>query len=234
MNLRKFSIDFKQVQELFNKLPKCYSDQNTYKKSVENLIELFSHEFNANGDGNPLAGLMVWRGMIILLQMESLQDWDWNQLLNDILKLMNSVNKELRSKGETKVLKEFIQYTVPKDEMISTIQKIQASITISIVSGLISGRSIELAARVLDVFNEANQAMPIKERIDYKEFYNDAINREINLKEHFEQWIMDREKARALKQQFDRLKNFTLCSFPWLLDAANKADLLKISNKVQQ
>ena len=67
MNLRKFSIDFKQVQELFNKLPKCYSDQNTYKKSVENLIELFSHEFNANGDGNPLAGLMVWRGMIILL-----------------------------------------------------------------------------------------------------------------------------------------------------------------------
>lgn len=53
--------------------------------------------------------------------MESLQDWDWNQLLNDILKLMNSVNKELRSKGETKVLKEFIQYTVPKDEMISTI-----------------------------------------------------------------------------------------------------------------
>ena len=74
--------------------------------------------------------------------------------------------------------------------------------------------------------------MPIKERIDYKEFYNDAINREINLKEHFEQWIMDREKARALKQQFDRLKNFTLCSFPCLLDAANKADLLKISNKV--
>jgi hypothetical protein len=34
---------------------------------------------------------------------------------------------------------------------------------------------------VLDVFNDANNLKRIKERVDYKEFYNDAINKEVNL-----------------------------------------------------
>lgn len=112
------------------------------------------------------------------------------------------------------------------------IQRIQASITISIVSGVINGKAIEYSVRVLDVFNQANNQLPIKERIDYKEFYNDAINKEINLADHYSQWIVDRHKARQRNEQFDRLKNFTLCSFPWLLDSANKAELLKHQNRL--
>lgn len=84
--------------------------------------------------------------------------------------------------------------------------------------------------RVIDVFNEANNKKPIKERIDYKEFYNDAINKEVNLRDHFESWIIEREKCRQSRQPFDRLRIFSLCSFPWILDSANKAELLKISN----
>lgn len=37
-----------------------------------------------------------------------------------------------------------------------------------------------------------------------------------------------------MKVPFDRLKIFTLCSFPWILDAANKSELLKIANKYYQ
>lgn len=33
---------------------------------------------------------------------------------------------------------------------------------------------------------------------------------------------------------FDRLRVFTLCSFPWILDSAHKAELLKISNRINQ
>jgi hypothetical protein len=36
--------------------------------------------------------------------------------------------------------------------------------------------------RVLDVFNDANNLKAVKERIKYKESYNDAINKEVNLK----------------------------------------------------
>ena len=116
--------------------------------------------------------------------------------------------------------------------MLLIIQKIQSSITISIVSGAFDARDIEIVVRVLDVFNEANNRRALKDRVDYREFYNDAINKDVNLKEHYEQWIVEREKCRKAKVVFDRLRIFTLCSFPWILDSANKAELLKISNKV--
>ena len=70
--------------------------------------------------------------------------------------------------------------------MLDFVIKIQNSITIAIVNGTFEGKSIEIAVRVLDVFNDANNLKPLKERILYKEFYNDAINREVNLKDHYE------------------------------------------------
>ena len=57
------------------------------------------------------------------------------------------------------------------------------------MSGMFTGRDIETAVRVLDVFNEANNLKPFKERVDYKEFYNDAINKEVNLKDHYIMWV---------------------------------------------
>ena len=54
------------------------------------------------------------------------------------------------------------------------------------------------------------------------------------MKEHFDAWILERERCRRANQPFDRLRIFTLCAFPWILDAANKSELLKIQNKVSQ
>ena len=58
---------------------------------------------------------------------------------------------------------------------------------------------------MLDVFNDANNLKRIKERVDYKEFYNDAINKEVNLQDHFGHWIQERERCRKHRQPFDRL-----------------------------
>jgi len=64
------------------------------------------------------------------------------------------------------------------------------------VSGTFSGKDIEMAVRVLDVFNDANNLKPFKERLHYKEFYNDAINKDVNLKDHFDTWVIERERCR--------------------------------------
>lgn len=104
----------------------------------------------------------------------------------------------------------------------------QSNMTISITSGLFKASVIEIAVRVLDIFNEANNRKPLKERIPYKEFYNDAINKEVNLKDHLLTWIGEREKCRIENRPFDRHRIFTLCSYPWILDAANKAEMMKI------
>jgi len=49
--------------------------------------------------------------------------------------------------------------------MLNFVIKIQNSITIAIVNGTFEGKSIEIAVRVLDVFNDANNLKPLKERI---------------------------------------------------------------------
>ncbi len=52
------------------------------------------------------------------------------------------------------------------------------------------------------------------------------------MKQHYEEWVLERERCRVQNRVFDRLLKFTLCSFPWILDSANKADLLKLQNRV--
>jgi hypothetical protein len=60
--------------------------------------------------------------------------------------------------------------TCDKSRMLNIVQKIQNSITIAIVSGMFDAKTIEVAVRVVDTFNEANNVKPFKERIDYKDF----------------------------------------------------------------
>ena len=60
--------------------------------------------------------------------------------------------------------------TCEKSRMLNIVQKIQNSITIAIVSGMFDAKTIEVAVRVVDTFNEANNVKPFKERIDYKDF----------------------------------------------------------------
>jgi len=62
---------------------------------------------------------------------------------------------------------------------------------------MFTGTNIEVAVKVLDFLNEANNKKSIKDRVDYREFYNDAINKEVNLGDHFEVWIRERERARV-------------------------------------
>lgn len=64
------------------------------------------------------------------------------------------------------------------------------------MSGMFSGKDIEVAVRVSDVFNEANNLKTFKERVEYKEFYNDAINKEVNLKDHYIMWVQERDRCR--------------------------------------
>jgi hypothetical protein len=107
---------------------------------------------------------------------------------------MQTTFDSLRKKDQSGVVEalkitEFISLTIDQKRMLPIIQTVQSSITISIMSGIFSGKEIETAVRVLDVFNEANNLKPFKERVDYREFYNDAINKEVSLKDHYVMWV---------------------------------------------
>lgn len=57
------------------------------------------------------------------------------------------------------------------------------------MSGAYEFDNIETAIRVLDVFNDANMKKPFRERVDYKDFYNDAINKDVNLDQDLKKWV---------------------------------------------
>lgn len=65
-----------------------------------------------------------------------------------------------------------------------------------------------------------------------KDFYNDGVNQEIELKSHYFKWQDALAKAEQEGEEFDPRSNFTLCAYPWILDTASKAEILKVENSV--
>ena len=73
-----------------------------------------------------------------------------------------------------------------------------------------------------------------KSRIPYKEFHNDAINKEVNLRKHIRVWVDGKVSAMERNQVYDRHRDFTLCNYPWILDVEHKVDLLAYENEIAQ
>lgn len=113
------------------------------------------------------------------------------------------------------------------------VQKLQSFITIPIVGGFFDPTKIETTVRTLDVINDVNLMFKKTLQIHYKDFHNDAINKEVRLKDHITSWIKERIKCQEERRVFDRHRIFTLCNYPWILDAEHKIELLAIENDVK-
>jgi hypothetical protein len=48
------------------------------------------------------------------------------------------------------------------------------------------------------------------------------VNKEIELKPHYFEWIKAKKRSIEKKEEFDRRKIFSLCCYPWVLDPAAK------------
>ena len=168
---------------------------------------------------------------MLLSNPRFLLNFEWAQTMEQIITCCNDV---LRTHKKDRFFSDFLVYCLPKATNLQIIQSLQNYITISIMSGLHNSRSIEYSVRTVDIFSEANNSRHLKDRIHFKDFHNDAINKEVSLKDHFIAWIREREECKKQGRNFDRHRVFTLCSYPWILDASNKSELLKIQNKIEQ
>lgn len=69
-----------------------------------------------------------------------------------------------------------------KEMMASTILKFQSYISIVIIEKIINQQMMQYVIQVMDVFYNANLAKPSAERVAPAEFYNDALNNEVDLR----------------------------------------------------
>ena len=95
-DLERCRIDYQQADLLVKKLHGCIPKLETLNQVLSSLVEVFSHHFSSAEQNAFDSALMVWRGMILLLNFEEFREWEWNVLLNSILKTMNEAHVLLR------------------------------------------------------------------------------------------------------------------------------------------
>lgn len=81
---------------------------------------------------------------------------------------------------------------------------------------------------MLDFIYRANAAKPREEQIPSNEFYNEAINTDVDLKKQVLIFLQEWEKAKYEQREFDSYSFFTLYNYPWILNPHRKGELQRI------
>lgn len=127
--------------------------------------------------------------------------WNWKELLKQ---------KEHRSKctkamqGWVSIVQHFLSMRI-----YSLIGDTQSAI-------MNSDEGVQISVKCLEVFYEWNNFLKL---LPIDEFYNDAVNEHLEIKEDFPHW-----KAK---------EGFSFCNYPFVLTASTKSDILKVESMVQ-
>jgi len=111
------------------------------------------------------------------------------------------------------------------DHLLRFIYPLQQFITLQICENKANYMHPDVVAAVhlLDILNSAN----VSEQVSYKEFYNDAVNKEMDMREQFKLWWRSKDES-------EMADLFSFVRFPWILDSASKSELLHFDSAIQQ
>jgi len=111
---------------------------------------------------------------------------------------------------------------IGKPRFTRSLTMLQHFITLRIYTTQRIDDAIVSATRALDLLYHANENIhEHKQRVDFSEFYNDAVNQEVNLKEDYYRW--------KSPHRYD----FSFCCYPFILDPASKGKILQFDAQVQ-
>jgi uncharacterized protein with ATP-grasp and redox domains len=67
--IKYFEIDFDTLDTCLKDVHKVYPDEDALRKAAKQLIQIIQHEYKSK-DQSKQAALMVWRGMLMIMQLE--------------------------------------------------------------------------------------------------------------------------------------------------------------------
>ena len=82
---------------------------------------------------------------------------------------------------------------------------------------------------MLDFFYKANLKREEDQQISYKEFYNESLNRDINLQEQYEEYVEQKKQLTDPNVSFVNANN--VINYQWILDCQAKSDILLIDSR---
>lgn len=199
-----------------------------YLKATEN----FYKKFEEASDEMDLP--WMFRSFFIMLQNPCL----FNPLCHEIIDVILSLL--VTSYNNFDIYQKTIQVWISEFEsnrLLDHVQKIQCLLAIQIFNHESTSDNLhsllENSSCTLDVYNTANELRAKEKRINFTEFYNDGVNREIDLESQYEKWVEGLNYCDQNNIDYDRNINFTLCNFPWLLDTVSKGEIMKYEARAQ-
>lgn len=92
---------------------------------------------------------------------------------------------------------------------------------------------IAYATRLIGVLSDANERrLTLSEHVPYNEFYNDAVNGIVDLKQDYIRWRNSRQQDRIIVRS--SFEDFSFVNFPYILDPASKTKILQIDAAQEQ
>lgn len=86
----------------------------------------------------------------------------------------------------------------------------------------------------LDILNWINQdLLPKEDRIEVKEFHNDAVNNNLDLKPSMVDWAKFTKIQVRNNQKITHGNLFNLCSYHWILNPHTKSIMIQKFNKIE-
>ena len=122
----------------------------------------------------------------MLLLLENLSDYDWLQISIEIISVINSLF-EYDTHDNDNTLMQFM-VNMPKTQILEYLISLQSLLTINIIGEEIDLTLLEETIKIMDLLWRTNKLKPIHEQIHDKEFLNDSINNNVDLKESMKIW----------------------------------------------
>lgn len=86
--------------------------------------------------------------------------------------------------------------------------------------------------QVLDYFYKANIKRDDNDQISYKYFYNEEISNNVQLENHYAEWLEQKKQLQDPNESFVNINNFI--NFQWILDCQSKSDILLLDSRMKQ
>lgn len=199
-------IDWALVNHIYEKTEKMVQCNTLKPNWLETCIEQFPN--------SKYQQLYIPKAILVILNHPSLIDYNSHSTILSITRLLQSCNSGFKS-----LSKEMDALSIDQVEHI--IGSLQQTLSIKIIDST-NNIDLQLLKCILDLLQclyDSNERFP---RIIFKEFYNDAVNKEINLKTDFKIWY--ESKTGRYKESFE--ENFAFSFYPWVLDCNSKSQIL--------
>lgn len=222
-----------EVYELLNTAMSQSSDQSALQNTMRNALEtLVSQPWNVCSTWSAPESL---RFFLILFEHPSLFDPEYLNVVGGLCKLFYHSSSAAKA-----LVRGHWDQHFDNDELYRLLQILQQAITVC----LYGSRKLDLVYASCSVLKElhAINSQRSETLATYEEFYNDAVNSEVDVIEDYARSVTFMKKRHAISSSSREpfitpqrmLSELSFCDYPFVLDAGSKSRILQVDSDLEQ